>query len=95
MECWGNSNVNNSDGQLGNGTTTSSATPVQVSDLTDATAVSVGGDSACALLPAGAVKCWGGNGYGELGNGTLAGPESCGAAGTSAIDCAKTPVPVY
>jgi alpha-tubulin suppressor-like RCC1 family protein len=56
-------------------------TPVAVSSLTGATAVSAGGDSACALLPGGTVQCWGGNAYGALGN---------GAAG----DYSATPVPV-
>jgi alpha-tubulin suppressor-like RCC1 family protein len=70
MECWGN----NGDGQLGNGTTTSSDVPVSVKNITTATAV-IGGDSGavdgfCALLSTGHVDCWGYNFSGELGNGT-------------------------
>jgi len=66
IECWGA----NSNGQLGNGTTTSSPTPVQVSGITNAVAVSAGASDTCALLSDSTVSCWGWNGMGALGNGT-------------------------
>jgi alpha-tubulin suppressor-like RCC1 family protein len=67
VQCWG---VNTS-GELGDGSTTSSATPVKVLGLTTATAIAVGVDHTCALLTDGTARCWGGNGAGELGNGSM------------------------
>ena len=65
-QCWGN----NVYGQLGNGSPSSSSTPVAVSGLTSAvTAITVGNSHACAIANNG-VKCWGDNEYGQLGNGT-------------------------
>jgi len=56
VECWGD----NDQGQLGDGSTTNSSTPVTVPDLKTVKEVSVGAGSACALLDDGTVTCWGG-----------------------------------
>jgi alpha-tubulin suppressor-like RCC1 family protein len=65
---WGNNSV----GQLGDGTTTSSATPVQVSGINvpSVTAISAGGAFSMVLGSDGSIWGWGANSDGELGNGT-------------------------
>jgi alpha-tubulin suppressor-like RCC1 family protein len=52
VKCWGTT-------ALGNGTTTATTTPVDVTGITDAVMISTGYSHACALLSSGAVKCWG------------------------------------
>ncbi len=70
LKCWGY----NGNGELGDGTTTDRYTPVDVSGLTSGVSAIDGGDShICALTTSGGVKCWGGNSYGGLGNGTTTG----------------------
>ena len=67
VKCWGS----NSSGQLGDGSYTDSTHPVQVRRLLDGvTALSAWNVHTCAVLRTGAVKCWGSNSYGELGDGT-------------------------
>jgi alpha-tubulin suppressor-like RCC1 family protein len=62
--CWGQ----NSSGQLGNGTTKDSLTPVSVQGLSSGVKdIAVGEFFACALLDSGAMKCWGNNAWGQLG----------------------------
>jgi alpha-tubulin suppressor-like RCC1 family protein len=68
LRCWGR----NHQGQLGNGTATSSSTAVTVSGLTGVAAVSGGGVHTCAVLNDGTVRCWGENLFGQLGNGSTA-----------------------
>ncbi len=57
-------------GQLGDGSTTDSPTPVQVSGLTGVTAVAAGGVHTAALKSDGTVWVCGSNVYGQLGDGT-------------------------
>jgi hypothetical protein len=65
VKCWGS----NEHGELGDGTTIDRATPVNVAGLSRGmTAVGVGGVHSCAVSGTGAVKCWGNNASGDLGD---------------------------
>jgi alpha-tubulin suppressor-like RCC1 family protein/Tol biopolymer transport system component len=67
LKCWGG----NWQGQLGDATTGTRATPTQVSGLTiGVAAAEAGWEHTCALMASGAVACWGSNPYGEVGDGT-------------------------
>lgn len=67
LKCWGA----NGAGQVGDGTTTTRTAPVDVMGLTSGVIdVAGGAGHTCALLSGGAVKCWGSNGSGQIGDGT-------------------------
>ena len=66
---WGN----NSNGQLGNGTTDQSDVPVQVGGISGVTAVAAGYQYTAALKVDNTVWTWGNNNYGQLGNGATTG----------------------
>jgi alpha-tubulin suppressor-like RCC1 family protein len=92
VECWGY----NGGQQLGRGGTTNDTTPhpehQPVVGLTGATFLrgSTGGHF-CAIVAGGQVKCWGGNGSGQLGDGSSGGfkgtPVTVCAPGTTALPC--------
>ena len=68
VSCWGDGD----DGRLGNGATSDKSTPTFTSSLgtgRTAVALSSGGYHTCAILDNGAVSCWGGGYWGQLGNG--------------------------
>jgi alpha-tubulin suppressor-like RCC1 family protein len=81
LYCWGD----NTDGQLGDNTTTDRTIPTQVGTATDWMLVSAGGAGTyyigfgfgvatgftCGTRAGGALYCWGENGLGQLGDGTM------------------------
>jgi alpha-tubulin suppressor-like RCC1 family protein len=69
VKCWGY----NGSGQLGNGSEDGfMSSPTDVTGLTTGVvAIGSGTDHTCAVTGAGALKCWGRNSFGALGNGSV------------------------
>jgi alpha-tubulin suppressor-like RCC1 family protein len=72
VECWGG----NADGQLGTGDTRDAHVPQRVTALGAVrfTAVSVSGNTSCALSASGELYCWGSDAQGQVGNGPAPAP---------------------
>lgn len=69
VKCWGN----NSNGQVGNNTTTNASQPTSVTSAligTAVTAIGAGDLHSCSVNGSGAAHCWGDNTNGGLGNGS-------------------------
>lgn len=82
--CWGQ----NLSGQLGNGAIDGTSgtclyslgdfpTPVEVSDIDNATLIATDGQHTCVVADNGSAKCWGKNHCGQLGNANLEDNSAC------------------
>jgi alpha-tubulin suppressor-like RCC1 family protein len=80
LYCWGL----NTSGQLGNGTTTGSTSPVLIDSGNAYSAVGVGLYSSCGIRTTGWLHCWGQNGEGQLGLGDTTNRTSPTRVGTGA-----------
>jgi alpha-tubulin suppressor-like RCC1 family protein len=72
VQCWGS----NDQGQLGNGTVTTSTAPSTVPGIGAAVAITAGNTHTCVLLTDTTVRCWGLDGNGQLGDGTTGDPAN-------------------
>ena len=87
--CWGD----NQSGQLGRGSTSpsSSSAPTAVAGTGNVSVLSAGGKHACTVTTAGAVRCWGANASGQVGDASFVDAYSpkdvTGVSGT-AVDVA-------
>ena len=91
VSCWGS----NYEGQLGDGTITDRLTPTQTASLgigRTAVAISSGTYHTCAILDDGSVSCWGGNSFGQLGDGTTTDRNT--SAQTSSLGTGRTAVAI-
>src|SRR5207302_6768924 len=69
LKCWGR----NAEGQLGDRTTLNRLFPIDVPAMASGVlSVSAGRFHTCAVITGGGVLCWGHNGSGRVGDGTLA-----------------------
>jgi alpha-tubulin suppressor-like RCC1 family protein len=66
VACWGRNDF----GQVGDGTYSVRAAPVDVPLPRPAIHLGAGGFHSCALLDDYSIRCWGNNGYGQLGDGS-------------------------
>lgn len=66
LRCWGK----NTNGQVGNNTTTNQIGPVVINSGTSYQKVSAGEINTCGITVAGALRCWGNNTYNQVGDGT-------------------------
>jgi alpha-tubulin suppressor-like RCC1 family protein len=90
VACWGR----NDGRQIGNGGGGEPAdvvrAPLRVSGVDNVTALAAGARHTCARLAGGAIRCWGYNGFGQLGDGSdeerEGSVEVTGVAGATSID---------
>ena len=75
VKCWGR----NTEGQIGDGTTTQRNAPVDVI-ASGAIAIAGGATHTCALFGTGVSSCWGANVNGQIGIGVIGGPSYVPAA---------------
>lgn len=66
IKCWGRNNY----GQLADGTTTDSPSPISVDSSTDYIDLALGVDHVCGITNNNLVKCWGRNSNSQIGNGS-------------------------
>ncbi len=89
--CWGD----NSSGRLGDGTTIDRSTPVAVSQGALPAGATIrqlaaGAGNTCVIASDNKVYCWGGNGYGQLGDGTTTARSTPVAVSQGALPAGAT-----
>jgi alpha-tubulin suppressor-like RCC1 family protein len=95
MKCWGS----NGSGQLGlgSGANNNYSEPETVRwRLAGITGMATGWRHTCVKFSNGGLKCWGGNEFGQLGNGTTkSSPDPVDVVGLSEVLATHTPIPQY